>query len=93
MHLTNDMKELFRAFLSLETEKECSEFLEDLCTIKEIEQMTQRYAAAKLLSEGKTYEEVIDKTEISSATLSRVSKCIKYGKGYKNIINKISKKD
>ena len=93
MHLTNDMKELFRAFLSLETEKECSEFLEDLCTIKEIEQMTQRYAAAKLLSEGKTYEEVIDKTEISSATLSRVSKCIKYGKGYKNIINKTSKKD
>lgn len=88
MHKNKDMKELFKAVLSLETEEECYDFFEDLCTIKEIEQMTQRYAAAKLLSEGKTYEEVIEQTEISSATLSRVSKCIKYGKGYKNIINK-----
>ena len=88
MHKNKDMKELFKAVLSLETEEECYDFFEDLCTIKEIEQMTQRYAAAKLLSEGKTYEEVIEQTEISSATLSRVSKCIKYGKGYKNIIDK-----
>lgn len=88
MHKTKEMSELFKAILSLETEDECLDFFEDLCTIKEIEQMTQRYAAAKLLSEGRTYEDVISLTEISSATLSRVSKCIKYGKGYKNIINK-----
>ncbi|MBR7172539.1 MAG: hypothetical protein IKD36_01970 [Clostridia bacterium] len=88
MHHSKELKELFKAILSLENEQECYDFFEDLCTIKEIEQMTQRYAAAKLLNEGKTYEEVIEMTEISSATLSRVSKCIKYGKGYKNIINK-----
>lgn len=88
MHHSKELSELFKAILSLETEEECYDFFEDLCTIKELEQMTQRYAAAKLLNEGKTYEEVIETTEISSATLSRVSKCIKYGKGYKNIINK-----
>lgn len=88
MHYNKELKELFKAILSLETEEECYDFFEDLCTIKEIEQMVQRYAAARLLNEGKTYEEVIEATEISSATLSRVSKCIKHGKGYKNIINK-----
>lgn len=60
--------------------------LDDLCTYKEVEQMAQRIAAAKLLTQGKTYNQVIEKTDISSATLSRVSRCIKYGNGYKKFI-------
>jgi TrpR-related protein YerC/YecD len=78
--------ELYKIIASLETIEEVDELLEDLCTYKEIEQMSQRIIAAKLLLEGDTYEEVISKTNISSATLSRVSKCVKYGKGYKKFI-------
>lgn len=79
--------ELYKIIASLETPEEVDELLEDLCTYKEIEQMSQRIKAAKLLLDGDTYEEVIAKTNISSATLSRVSKCVKYGKGYKKYIS------
>ncbi len=57
----------------------------DLCTDKEIENMAERLFAAKLLMEGKTYNQVMEVSNISSATLSRVSRCVQYGKGYKNI--------
>ena len=56
--------------------------LEDLCTAKELENMAERCYAAKLLIEGKTYNQVIEKTDISSATLSRVSRAVQYGDGY-----------
>ena len=75
------LKELYAAILSLETESEAELFLEDLCTIKELESMCQRLQAAKMLLDGKTYIEIVDATEISSATLARVSKCVRYGKG------------
>ena len=82
-------KELVEAILKLETEEECINFLNDLCTIQELEKMNQRLEAAKLLLEGCTYEQVIEKTKISSTTLSRVSRCIRYGEGgYKNILKK-----
>lgn len=82
-------KDLVSAILKLENEEECINFLTDLCTIQELEKMAQRLEAAKLLLEGCTYEQVIEKTKISSTTLSRVSRCIRYGKGgYKNIISK-----
>ena len=80
------VEEFYKAILSLKTVEECESFFADLCTYKEIEQMTQRIIAAKLLLNGDTYEEVIKKTEISSATLSRVSKCVKYGSGYKTVL-------
>lgn len=80
------VEEFYKAILSLKTVEECESFFADLCTYKEIEQMTQRIIAAKLLLKGDTYEEVIKKTEISSATLSRVSKCVKYGSGYKTVL-------
>ena len=67
--------------------EDCRNLFDDLCTYKELEQMVQRIEAAKLLLEGKTYEEIIALTDISSATLSRVSKCVKYGKGYKSVLN------
>ena len=83
------LKELYAAILSLETESEAELFLEDLCTIKELESMCQRLQAAKMLLDGKTYIEIVDATEISSATLARVSKCVRYGKGgYKATLTK-----
>ena len=82
----HQVEEFYKAILSLKTVKECESFFADLCTFKELEQMTQRIVAAKLLLKGDTYEEVIKKTEISSATLSRVSKCVKYGSGYKTVL-------
>ena len=87
--MSNDkhqVEEFYKAILSLKTVEECESFFADLCTYKEIEQMTQRIIAAKLLLKGDTYEKVIKETEISSATLSRVSKCVKYGSGYKTVL-------
>lgn len=82
-------KDLVSVILKLNTEEECINFLNDLCTIQELEKMAQRLEAAKLLLEGCTYEQVIEKTKISSTTLSRVSRCIRYGDGgYKNVLNK-----
>ena len=84
------LQELYAALLALETEEEVEIFLEDLCTIKELESMSQRLKAAKMLLQGKTYNEIVEETEISSATLARVSKCVRYGKGgYKKIIDKV----
>lgn len=83
------LKELYEELLKLETVKEAELFLEDLCTIKELESMSQRLTAAKMLLDGKTYNEIVEETEISSATLSRVSKCVRYGNGgYKKILTK-----
>ncbi len=84
-HLNN----LYEVILSIKTVEDCKDFFDDLFTYKEVEQMAQRITAAKLLIENKTYEEIIKETNISSATLSRVSKCVKYGKGY----NKVLKND
>ena len=87
-----DYKELFDEILKLETEEECEKFFDDLCTINELDAMLQRIKAAKMLLEDKTFQEVIKETQISSATLARVSKCIKYGDGgYKEILEKKKK--
>ena len=82
----NSHSDLYQAILKLKTEKDCEEFFSDLCTIKELNAMNQRVIAGKLLISGETYEKIIAKTDISSATLSRVSRCVKYGTGYKNFL-------
>ena len=82
----NSHSELYKAILKLKTEEDCEEFFSDLCTIKELNSMSQRLIAGKLLLSGETYEKIIAKTDISSATLSRVSRCVKYGTGYKKIL-------
>ena len=88
----NDYSELYAEILKLETIEECEKFFDDLCTINELEAMLQRIKAAKMLLEDKTFQEVINETKISSATLARVSKCIKYGDGgYKDILTKEKK--
>lgn len=83
------LSDLYKEIIKLETVEECQEFFDDLCTIKELESMSQRLKAAKMVLDGKTYAEIIERTEISSATLARVSKCVRYGNGgYVKIINK-----
>lgn len=77
------IQDLYRAFVKIDKAEDCAAFLEDLCTRKEVEQMAQRLRAARLLAEGMTYSQVIEHTNISSATLSRVSRCVQYGRGYR----------
>ena len=81
---------LFDAILSLETREECYDFFEDLCTVKEISDMAQRLEAAKLLLDGSTYEQIVKTVEISTATISRINRCIQYGTGgYRQTIEKV----
>ena len=80
---------LFETFLKLNSVEECYAFFEDLCTIKEIQDMAQRLDAAILLDSGENYQSVSKKVGISSATISRVSKCLNYSDGYKLAISKI----
>lgn len=73
---------LYEAILRLKTPEDCALFFDDLCTRKELEQMVMRLSAAELLMQGSTYTEVMSEVNISSATLSRVSRCVQYGQGY-----------
>ncbi len=82
----NMVNELFELLASIESTEDMELLFADLCTKNEIEQMTQRLMAARLLLQGKTYNQVIEATDISSATLSRVSNAVKYGNGYKQFI-------
>ena len=78
---------LFDAILSLETREECYDFFEDLCTVKEISDMAQ------LLLDGSTYEQIVKTVEISTATISRINRCIQYGTGgYRQTIEKVREK-
>lgn len=77
---------LYELIASLTSTQDCRDLFSDLCTQKEIEQMAQRIKAAKLLLEGNTYTRVIEETDISSATLSRVSRCVQYGNGYRKFL-------
>lgn len=81
-----EIKELFRLIASMESPEDCRLLFEDLCTFKEREQMALRVKAARLLLENKTYTQVINETELSSATLSRVSRSVKYGSGYQKFL-------
>ena len=84
---------LFDAILSLETREECYDFFEDLCTVKEISDMAQRLEAEKLLLDGSTYEQIVKTVEISTATISRINRCIQYGTGgYRQTIEKVREK-
>ena len=72
---------LFEAILALENEEECYRFFDDLCTIGELQAMTQRLEVARLLRAGKTFTQVSEETGVSSATITRVNKCLAYGTG------------
>ena len=79
---------LLRLILSLDNIEDCKALFDDLCTRKELEKMAERLYAAGLLLEGKTYNQVISQADISSATLSRVSRCVQYGNGYAKLLKK-----
>ena len=82
------IRQLYRLIASMETEKDCKALFCDLCTEKEIEKMAERVYAAQLLLEGKTYNQVMAQSNISSATLSRVSRSVQYGQGYSKFLKK-----
>ena len=81
-----DVDALFEAILSLKTVEECYSFFEDACTIKEIIEIAQRLKAAKMLRNGVNYAEISKETGMSTATISRVNKCLEYGNGGYNIV-------
>ena len=85
------IEELYKAIISINDINTCKAFFEDLCTYKEIDNMALRVETAKKLIKGETYEEIIKDTDISSATLSRVSKCVKYGTGYIKVLKEENK--
>lgn len=85
-----EMDALFEAILSLQNVKECYAFFQDLCTMKELGDMAQRLDAAKMLLKGNTYEQIVKDAEISTATISRINRCIQYGNGgYRMVIERL----
>ena len=86
MDKSEKIRHLYEVILNLEDQEDCAAFFDDLCTHKEVEKMAERVYAAKLLMEGKTYNQIIAEADISSATLSRVSRCVQYGKGYSKVL-------
>ena len=89
----DDVDALFDAVLTLKNREECYRFFEDLCTINEIHAIAQRMEVAKLLSEKKTYNEIEDITNASTATISRINKCLVYGAGgYQIVLDRLKKK-
>ena len=80
------IRQLFEIIMRLDNIDDCQALFDDLCTVKEVENMAERCFAAKLLLEGKTYSQVMAQADISSATLSRVSRCVQYGSGYSKLL-------
>lgn len=88
------MDSLFQAILKLETIEECSNFFEDLCTISELRAMEQRFQVAAMLDEGRIYSDIAKETGASTATISRVNKCLTYGSdGYRMVLDRMKHKE
>lgn len=90
VRITEDKDFLFKCILSLESAEECYSFFEDLCTAKELEEMSRRMSAARLLYEDHVYNEVKEKTGLSTATISRVSRCLQDSDdGYVKLLKRV----
>lgn len=84
---------LFEGILTLETVDDCYNFFEDLCTVSELQEMSRRIVAARMLKDNHIYTEIAAKTGLSTATISRVNRCLKYGTdGYLSVLDKIERK-
>jgi TrpR-related protein YerC/YecD len=84
---------LFKAILSLADLDECYAFFEDLCTVSEIREMAKRLTAARMLNKNYIYSDIAEQTGLSTATISRVNRCLKYGSnGYAAVIPRIEKR-
>lgn len=89
---TEESDRFFDAILSLKNREECKKFFEDICTIKEIQSLSQRLEVAHLLQQNKSYIEISKKTGASTATISRVNRCFTYGTGgYKAALERLEK--
>ena len=89
-----DIDELFEAILLLEDEEDCYRFFEDICTIKELQDLSQRLETAIMLRKGINYQNISKQVGVSSATISRVNRCLQYGKGgYESAIKKLSREE
>ena len=85
---------LFEAILTLETVDDCYRFFDDLCTVKEISEMARRMSAAKMLDENMVYNEIVARTGLSTATISRINRCLRYGSdGYRDVLDRLAKKE
>ncbi len=85
-----EVDRLFDTILKFSTADECRSFFEDICTIKEIQDMSQRLEVARMLNKNKSYAEISKETGASTATISRVNKCLVYGSdGYKRALEKM----
>ena len=90
---TEAVDHLFEAILCLKDKEECYTFFEDVCTINEIQSLSQRFEVAKLLREKKTYLEIAEKTGASTATISRVNRSLNYGNdGYDMVFARLDEK-
>jgi TrpR-related protein YerC/YecD len=88
-----DVAELFDAVLTLKTREECFAFFSDICTVTEIQSISQRLRVAELLRSGMSYNAITAKTGVSAATISRVSRCLEYGEGgYDLAINRLEER-
>lgn len=91
-HDQNQVNQLYRAILSLKSPEECHAFFQDLCTVAELKAMAQRLEVAQMLDAGMIYNDILDRTGASSATISRVNRSLQYGAdGYKIILPRIKK--
>ena len=85
---------LFKCILSLNDEDECYRFFSDLCTVAELKEMSKRILAAKRLKENSVYSSIVNETGLSSATISRVNRALKYGNdGYTLVLERMEKED
>ena len=85
--------QLCQAVLALESVEECYQFFEDICTISELKALSQRLEVARMLKNGHTYDDIVARTGASTATISRVIRCLNYGAdGYKIILDRLAKK-
>lgn len=83
-------EQLYKAILLLKDEEECYNFFQDLCTVSELRSMEQRFEVASLLESGMIYNEILERTGASSATISRVNRCLHYGaEGYHTVIPRL----
>lgn len=92
--LKDDLSDqLCRAMLSLKNVDECYQFFEDICTVSELKALAQRLEVARMLRAGHTYEEVVERTGASTATISRVKRCLNYGAdGYDTVLKRLNSK-
>lgn len=85
------LDQLFQAILQLQNTDECYQFFEDVCTVAEIRSMAQRLEVARMLEENYTYGEIAARTGASTATISRVKRCLHYGAdGYKTVLQRLN---